>query len=193
MGLAVAREGRDDERAIREIRRSIADDPLNPICSTIYTIAMGIVGHAAEAVDEGIRACEREPGAFSPHYSLAWAHTWARNTDAGIAFTQAAVERFGRHPWLLQAMTGLFMQRGDTRKAEAIHAELEARSVSSSIQFFSRAVSAIYLGRIDEAFELALESASARDAIGHIWVRFPDIEPILTHPRYPEILVALGV
>jgi hypothetical protein len=53
-------------------------------------------------------------------------------------------------------------------------------------------VSAIYLGRIDEAFELALQSAHARDRIGHMWIRFPDIEPILEHPRYPEILAALG-
>jgi serine/threonine-protein kinase len=192
-GMAVAREGRDDARAIREVRRSLADDPLNPICSTIYMIVMGIVGHAAEAVDEGIRACGREPGAFSPHYALVWAHTWARNTEQGLAFAQGAIERFGRHPWMLHAMTGLFMQRGDQRKAEAIHAELEARSVTSNVQYFCRAISAIYLGRIDEAFELALESARARDGIGHLWVRFPDIEPILTHPRYPEILVAMGV
>jgi len=191
-GMAVAREGRDDARAIREVRRSLADDPLNPICSTIYMIVMGIVGHAAEAVDEGIRACGREPGAFSPHYALVWAHTWARNTEQGLAFAQGAIERFGRHPWMLHAMTGLFMQRGDQRKAEAIHAELEARSVTSNVQYFCRAISAIYLGRIDEAFELALESARARDGIGHLWVRFPDIEPILTHPRYSEMLVAMG-
>src|SRR5262249_4967461 len=43
---------------------------------------------------------------------------------------------------------------------------------------------------IDEAF--ALESAKERDGIGHMWVRFPDIEPILAHPRYPEILAGLG-
>ena len=87
---------------------------------------------------------------------------------------------------------GTFQQRGDQRKAEAIHAELEARSVTSNVQYFCRAISAIYLGRIDEAFELALESARARDGIGHLWVRFPDIEPILTHPRYSEMLVAMG-
>ncbi|HEY6830726.1 MAG TPA: protein kinase [Gemmatimonadaceae bacterium] len=192
-GMAVALKGdRDDERAIREVHRSIADDPLNPICSTVFTIVMGIVGHTAEAVEEGIKACEREPNAFAPHYALAWAHTWARNTDAGLAHTQSAMERFGRHPWLLQAMTGLFMQRGDRRKAEAIHVEMEARAITSNVQHFSRAVSAIYLGRIDEAFERALESAHARDGIGHMWIRFPDIEPILEHPRYPEILTALG-
>ena len=191
-GMAIAREGRDDARALSEVSRSLTDDPLNPICSTVYMIVAGVVGHFGEAVEEGLRACEREPGAFAPHYALAWAHTWARNTDEGIAFTAGALERFGRHPWLLQVMTGLYMQRGDKRKAEAIHAEMEARSVTSTIQFFSRAISAIYLERIDEAFDLALESARARDGIGHIWVRFPDIDPILNHPRYPEILAALG-
>jgi serine/threonine-protein kinase len=192
-GMAVALRGdRDDDRAIREVHRSIADDPLNPICSTVYAIVMGIVGHTAEAVEEAIKACEREPNAFAPHYALAWAHTWAGNTDAGIAHTQNAMERFGRNPWFLQALTGLFVQRGDRRKAEAIHAELEARAITSNVQFFSRAVSAIYLRRIDEAFELALQSAHARDGIGHMWIRFPDIEPILEHPRYPEILAALG-
>jgi serine/threonine protein kinase/Tfp pilus assembly protein PilF len=189
---AMAYDGRDDIAAVQQVERSLADDPLNPICSTIYVLVMGIVGRTKEAVDEGIRACAREPGAFAPHYALAWAHTWARNTEQGITFTQAAMERFGRHPWMLQVMTGLFMQRGDRRRAEAVHAELEARAQTSFIPFFSLAVSAIYLGRIEEGFEFALKSAEARDGIGPMWVRFPDIEPVLTHPRYPEILAAMG-
>jgi hypothetical protein len=190
--MAITSEGRDDDRAVREVQRSIADDPLNPLCSTVYAIVMGVVGRPAEGVAEGIRMCEREPSAFAPHYALAWAHTWARNTDQGLAFTQGAMERFGRHPWMLQVMTGLFMQRGDRQKAEAIHAELEARAVTSFIPFFSLAISAIYLGRIEEGFAFALRSAEARDGIGHMWARFPDIEPILDHPRYPEILAAMG-
>jgi serine/threonine-protein kinase len=189
---AMAHVGRNDIVAVQQVERSLADDPLNPICSTIYTLVMGIVGRTKEAVDEGIRACTREPGAFAPHYALAWAHTWAGNTEQGITFTQGAMERFGRHPWMLQVMTGLFMQRGDGRRAEAIHAELEARAQTSFIPFFSLAVSAIYLGRIEEGFEFALKSAEARDGIGPMWVRFPDIEPVLSHPRYPEILAAMG-
>ena len=191
-GMAITIEGRDDARAQRELRRALADDPLNPIISTVFAVVMGVLGHANESVEEGLRACEREPAAFGPTYATAWAHAWARNTEQGIAFTQAAMERFGRHPWFLQVMTGLFMQRGDKRKAEAIHAELEARAITSSVPFFSRAISAAYLGLVDDAFEFALESARVRDGIGHMWVRFPDIEPILTHPRYPEILAALG-
>jgi len=192
--MAITSEGRDrdDDRAVREVQRSIADDPLNPLCSTVYAIVMGVLGRPVEAVAEGVRMCAREPGAFAPHYALAWAHTWARNTEHGVAFTQGAMERFGRHPWMLQAMTGLFMQRGDRRKAEAIHAELEARAVTSFIPFFSLAISAIYLGRIEEGFEYALRAAEARDGIGHMGVRFPDIDPFRGHPRYPEILAAMG-
>ncbi len=89
-------------------------------------------------------------------------------------------------------MTGSFMQRGDRGSAEAIHAELEARPRTSAVPFFSLAVSAIYLGRVDEGFEYALRSAETRDGIGHMWLRFPDIEPVLAHPRYPEILAAMG-
>jgi serine/threonine-protein kinase len=189
---AIRNEGRDDVVAAQEVERSVADDPLNPICSTIYTIVMGIIGRTGDAVKEGIRACKLEPTAFAPHYALAWAYTWARNSEQGIAFTQEAMERFGRHPWMLQVMTGLYMQRSDVRRAEAIHAELEARAQTSVVPFFSLAVSAIYLGRIEEGFELALRSAEARDGIGTIWVRFPDIEPVLSHDRYPEILAAMG-
>ena len=189
--LAITVEDRDDARALRELHRARADDPLNPIISTVFTLVMGSLGRPHDAVEEGIRACERDPSAFGPTYTLAWAHTWARNTEEGIGFTEAAMERFGRHPWFLQAMTGLFMQRGDRRRAEAIHAELEARSVTASVSYFTRAVSAAYLGRSDEAFEHALESARLRDGIGHVWIRFPDLEPILEHPRYPEIIAAL--
>jgi len=102
-----------------------------------------------------------------------------------------AIEQFGRHPWFLQVLTGLYMQRGDRVLAEAVHAELEARAVTSRISFYTRAVSAIYLGRMDEALEHAIRSAEARDAIGPVWFRWPDIEPLQAHPRYPEVLARL--
>jgi hypothetical protein len=43
-----------------------------------------------------------------------------------------------------------------------------------------------------EAFEYALRSAEARDGLGQMWLRFPDTEMVLTRPRYPEILAAMG-
>ncbi len=190
-GLAILGQGRDEAAALAEMRRVLADDPLNTICSTIVTIGYGVLGRHAESVAEARRGREIDPSAFTPHYALAWAQTWARDTDAGLATVDAAIDQFGRHPWLLQVLTGLFVQKDDRRRAEAVHAELTARAITSRVSFFSRAISALYLGLVDEAVEHAIQSARLRDAIGPIWYNWPDIEPLQAHPRFPEVTEAL--
>ena len=190
-GLGVLRGGCDDAHAEQELRRAVADDPRNPICSTVFAIGFGILGRPHEGAAEVRRACEIDPAAFAPRYALAWCLTWARETEEGMKVLEGAIEQFGRHPWLLQVLTGLYMQRGDRTRAEAVHAELEARAVTSRITFYTRAVSALYLGRIDEAVDHALRSAELKDALGPIWYRWPDIEALQAHPRYAEILAGL--
>jgi eukaryotic-like serine/threonine-protein kinase len=191
-GLGVLGEGREDARAEQELRRAIADDPRNPICSTVFAIGFGILGRPHEAAAEARRGCAYDPSAFATRYSLAWALTWARETEEGLTTVQAGMEQFGRHPWFLQVLTGLYMQRGDRVRAEAVHAELEARAVTSRVSFYTRAVSALYLGRIEEALAHALRSAELKDAIGPIWYRWPDIEALQAHPRFPDVLARLG-
>jgi serine/threonine-protein kinase len=191
-GLGVLRGGREDARAAQELRRAVADDPRNPICSAIFAIGFGIIGRPHEGSVEARRACELDPAAFAARFGLAWSLTWARETEEGLRVVEGAMEQFGRHPWFLQVLTGLHMQRGDRVRAEAVHAELEARAVTSRISFYTRAVSAIYLGRMDEALEHAIRSAEARDAIGPVWYRWPDIEPLRAHPRFPEVLAQLN-
>ena len=46
----------------------------------------------------------------------------------------------------------------------------------------------MYLGRIDEAIGYAIRSAELRDAIGPMWIRWPDLETLREHPRYAEVL-----
>jgi serine/threonine-protein kinase len=190
-GLGVLRGGREDPRAAQELRRAIADDPRNPICSAIFAIGFGIIGQPHEGVAEARRACNFDPAAFAARFGLVWSLTWAHETDEGLKVAEGAIEQFGRHPWFLQALTGLYMQRGDHVRAEAVHAELEARAVTSQISFYTRAVSATYLGRMDEALQHAIRCAEARDAIGPVWFRWPDLGPLHAHPRYPEVLARL--
>ena len=53
------------------------------------------------------------------------------------------------------------------------------------------------LGRLTAALadryslEHALRSAELKDAVGPIWYRWPDIEALQAHPRYPEVLSRL--
>src|SRR5258708_9751278 len=187
-GLAIMREGREDVRAESELRRSLADDPRNAICWTVAAMAAAVMGHCDEGVALARRGCEIDPAAFPPRYALAWTQTWARDTESGLATVDGAIEQFGRHPFLLQTLTGLYIQQGDRIRAEAVHAELEARALTSRVSFYSRAISAMYLGRIDEAIVHAIRSAELRDAIGPVWMRWPDLEPLQAHPRYTEVL-----
>ena len=101
------------------------------------------------------------------------------------------MEEFGRHQWLLQSLTGLYALRGDRVRAEAVHAELEARAITSRVSFFSRAISAVYLGRVEDAMTYAIRSAELHDAIGPMWHRWPDIESLQAHPRYPELVARM--
>ncbi|MEP6621102.1 MAG: protein kinase [bacterium] len=190
-GLGILRRGQDDARSEQEMRRAIADDPRNSICSTVVSIGWAVLGRHAEGVREAQRACELDPAAFAPRFALVWALTWARDTEGGFAAVDTAIEQFGRHPWFLQALTGLYMQRGDRTRAEAVYAELEARAITSRVPFFSRAISALYLGRLDDAMSHAIRSAQLRDAVGPLWCRWPDIQSLESHPRYPELIATM--
>ena len=58
---------------------------------------------------------EIDPAAFAPRYALAWCLTWARETEEAMKVVEGAIEQFGRHPWLLQVLTGLYVQRVTAR------------------------------------------------------------------------------
>ncbi len=191
-GLVIMGRGHDDERGEAQLRRALSEDPLSPICATIGGLGLGILGKYDDAVSVIRRAMAAVPEAFAPAYALTWTLTWARRTDEGFAAAEDAIERFGRHPWILHVLTGLYMQRGDRRRAEAVHAELEARAITSRISHFSLATSLLYLGRVDEAMDQAIQSARTRDAIGPIWWRWGDMAPLASHARYDELLAVMA-
>jgi serine/threonine-protein kinase len=190
-GFAVLGKGEYDARAERELKRAIEDDPLNSICATIGAIGMGVLGRPAEGAAIARRATEFDPTGFGPHYSLVFCQLWTRDLEGALATLLPALDQFSRHPFLLQSLTGIFALKGDRRRAEAAHAELQARAITSRVSQYSLATSAAYLGRIDEAIEHAIASARARDGLGPMWYRWPDIEPLKAHPRYGEVIAAL--
>ena len=190
-GLAGLRQGREDVRAEHELRRAIADDPRNSICATTVALTFGIMGRPHDGIAEARRACELDPSSFAPRYALAWNQTWARDLDGGLTTVESAMEEFGRHQWLLHSLTGLYALRGDRIRAEAVHAELEARAITSRVSFFSRAISAAYLGRVEDAMTYAIRSAEVHDSIGPMWYRWPDIEALQAHRRYPELIARM--
>ena len=84
-------------------------------------------------------------------------------------------------------MTHIFVRKGERAKAEAIHRELESRALTGYVQFTWLSYSALALGRIDEAMDYAFRSVRERDAFGPWFLRWPAIEQLQSHHRYPEL------
>ncbi len=99
----------------------------------------------------------------------------------------------GRHPWALSVLTHVLAAQGDHARAEAIDEELRARARSGYVQCTWLALSALALGRTDEAMELTFRSVTESDAFGPWFLRFPGTEALRTHPRYPELLRLAGL
>ena len=187
-GLVIGGLGKDDVRGEAEIRRATSDDPRSAIVCTIGAIGFSLLGLHDEAIACAQRGRDADPGAFAPWYALSWTLWWAGRADEAFAEAERAIDQFGRHPFLLQVLTPLYMARGDRRRAEAIHAELSARAITTRVPWFSLAFSALALGQADEAMRHAIASAKVHDGLGPVWLRWPGVEPLMQHPQYEQLL-----
>ena len=190
-GLMLLR--REDARGLAEVERAMRDDPLSSICASHASIGLTMIGRYSEGLAAATRSAELNPGAFSSLHSIVLARTWSGDLEGGLAAAGPALQVSGRHPWVLSMMTHIFAARGDRVRAEAIHQELVARSVTGYVQCTWLAASALALGRIDEAMELVFRSVTESDAFGPWFLRWPNSEGIRSHARFPELLHLIGL
>ena len=77
---------------------------------------------------------------------------------------------------------------------EAIYTELRARSQIEQVSRMVLTMAASQLGRVDETIAYAIESVVCRDNTGPFRMRRPFFsEAVHAHPRYPELLRAIGL
>jgi serine/threonine protein kinase len=183
----------DDERGVAELERAQRDDPLSSICTAHASIGLTLVGRHEEALRTAMRGLSLDPGAFASQHAVVMAKTWGGDPAGGLAAAAAALQMSGRHPWVLATMAHAFAMRGERAKAEAVHRELEARAITGYIQHTWLALSALALGRTDDAMELAFRSVTEADAFGPWFLRWPGIEALQSHPRYPELRRLIGL
>jgi eukaryotic-like serine/threonine-protein kinase len=177
----------DDARALAELERAQRDDPLSSICTAHASIGLTMMGRHEESLHAAKRGLTLDPDAFASQHAVAWSKTWGGDLDGALAAARAALQSSGRHPWVLATMTHIFVRKGERAKAEAIHRELESRAITGYVQFTWLSYSALAIGRIDEAMDYAFRSVTERDAFGPWFLRWPGIEQLQSHHRYPEL------
>ena len=183
----------DDGRALAELARAVSDDPLSATCAGIYSTILANTGHPEAALAEARRAIDLDPHSFVAAFARIVALVTIKDAGA-VAAINETVARFGRHPQFLQNLPRAYVNEGDMRRAEAAYAELRVRSEIDAIPRSSLAIAAAALGHTDEAVQFALESVERCDALNPVWARTPFATDVIrAHPRYPELLRAMGL
>ena len=184
----------DMPRAIAELARAAADDPLSANCAGMYGAVLASSGQSAAAIAETQRAQALDAQSFIAAYGCIVALVLTDDPMAGVAAVNNTMARFGRHPLFLQFLPFAYLKHGDVERAQQAYAELRARSAIDAVPRSALAFAAIPLGHIDQAIEDALESVARCDALNPWWTLRPFItDAFRAHPRYPELLRAMGL
>lgn len=168
-------------------------DSLSAIYACHASIGLTLLGRHDDAILTAGHSLELNPAAFASHLAVIIARAWRGDLTGALAATGPALQMSGRHPWILATMTHIFAAGGDRVRAEAIHQELLARASTSYIQCTWLAMSALALGRVDEAIDFTFRSVTESDAFGPWFLRWPNSDALHAHPRYPELRRMVGL
>jgi serine/threonine-protein kinase len=191
-GLILIRN--DDTRGIAELARAVHDDPRSVFCACLHANGLIATGRPADAIAEIERAVALAPTAFLPLYLRVFILAWAGDADGALAAVKRASAVIGRSAYVLAGVPSAYVQRGERALAEAVYVELQARAQTEEVSRFVLSFAADALGRTDEAIAYAIESVQRCDNQGPYWTRAAFFSDALrAHPRYPELLKAIGL
>jgi serine/threonine-protein kinase len=183
----------EDDRGLAEVERAMRDDPLSAICACHASIGLTLLGRNDDALVAAKHSLELGPDAFSSRLAVTMAKAWSGDLAGALEAAGPALQMSARHPWVLATMTHIFAASGERTRAEAIHQELLARATTGYVQCTWLAMSALALGRVDEAMDFTFRSVTECDAFGPWFLRWPNSEALHAHPRYPELRRMAGL
>jgi eukaryotic-like serine/threonine-protein kinase len=186
----VRREGLAAER---ELRGAIEQDPESSYAYTSLAVSLSFSGRSAEAIEVADRAVELDGHSFYAQWVRLMATALLGRHDEVLALAQRMGERFGRHPWILMAISiaAGIAKRQDT--ADAAYNEVTGRASLEYVQRPIRAVAAMNAGRRDEAFSHLRQAVRERDALmAALATGWPGFAPIRGTPEFDAVLREMG-
>lgn len=181
------------DQGIQLCRRAVEIDPLAAYALHGWLANLYIAGKTEEAIGPLCEALERDPSAFNLRRLLGLCYLEQSMIEDARNAIETAVIVSGRHPWALYELGMLYVKLGETAEAEAIQAEMVARSQSSYIPATTLAIIPATLGRYDEAFGHLNCGFDERDGVILTITNWPPLRPLRVDSRYDEVLKRLGL
>jgi len=155
-----------------------------------------------EAAVAASQAIALDPDGFYPNWALMAARSFEASVPAPGAirrpveaaeFATALLDKFGRHPWLMMAATVTQAALGNSEQADALVAELAARSKTSYVQPTTYAVSLLAAGRLEDGCRLINEAVDACDPMLTVAAaKWPVLEHLRGTKEFDDALTRMG-
>jgi len=102
-------------------------------------------------------------------------------------------DRFGRHPWILMAVSIAAGFAGAKATTDAVYHEIKGRALLEYVQRPILAVAAANAGRREEAFAYLHEAVRDRDALmAALAIEWPGFAPLRDSPEFDAVLREMG-
>ncbi len=179
--------------AERELRQAIAQDPESAYAHTSLAVSLTFGGRSAEAILIAGRAIELDPGSFYAHWVRLMATALLGRHEDVLLMARPLSDRFGRHPWILMAVSIAAGFAGATVTTDAVYHEIKGRALLEYVQRPILAVAAANAGRREEAFAYLHEAVRDRDALmAALAIDWPGFAPLRDSPEFDMVLREMG-
>ncbi|MCP3725804.1 winged helix-turn-helix domain-containing protein [Paraburkholderia sp. CNPSo 3272] len=185
-------EGRLAE-GMEQAKLALKSDPLSAYAHALYALTCLVAGKTAEGVEVSRRAVHLDAESFLANWVLQMALLSNGQFEASIAAGESALAMSGRHPWSMAWLAVALASWGKATEADAVCAEMQARSRREYVTPTSLAIAACAVARKDEAIRYAREAYEIRDANFFFFSRyFPLSYRLYRYPEFCEIIAQMG-
>ncbi len=183
----------DAPGAERELETAIEQDPQSSYAYTSMAVSLTFGHRAEQGLPFAERAIELDPNSLYAHWVRLMTIALLGRIEDVLTSARIMSTKFGRHPWILMAISLASGIAGDRETAEAAYHELKGRAALEYVQRVLLAVGALYAGRRDEAFEHLHAAVGERDALlAALALDWPGFDPVRSTPQYDAVLRKMG-
>jgi TolB-like protein/Tfp pilus assembly protein PilF len=151
------------EDGVAQAKLAVECDPLSAYANTIFGLTCVYAGKLEEAARVLQRAVELDPESYLSRWCLlAGLHVMGK-FDEAIAVGELALAMSGRQAWAIASLATVLADCGKPADAEALYAELMARTRRGYMQPCQLAIAAAAAGNSDDAIRHAREALEIRD------------------------------
>jgi eukaryotic-like serine/threonine-protein kinase len=183
----------DAGAAERELRAAIEQDPQSAYAYTSLAVSLTFARRGTDAIALADRAIELDANSFYAQWARLMAIALLGRHDEVLASARRMSERFGRHPWILMAVSIVAQRAGRPATAEAVYNEVTGRAALEYVQRPILAIAAINSGREEEAYRFLHESVRERDALlAALALDWPGFDSVRGTPEFDAVLAEMG-